>query len=717
MSLTTANNLNSFASSPTSVPLVGTPESLFSESLITARLGVYAGLFYALRAKHPPTAAHGLRVALGCSKWAVWRKFSEADRAVLEVAALLHDVGKIGVPDRVLQKPSPLDSQEQLLMEMQSATAAEVLGGAGATQELIDIVRRARDGFATDGKRQADAAKMLAVIDAFDSMTTEQVFRKALSRERAVDELFQYSGSQFDPELVQDFAVMIDQPRPELEAQVAKGWLEQFATQSTPGFGGSILPASSNSLQHVIDSVFHHRLLETLPDGAVYLDADGQILLWNRSAERMTGHQASTLTYRQWNTELMGLLDETGCPLDPQSCPFQAALRCGTPYSARLQLKHRGGRIIKVNLTGIPVVNGACHVTGVILLARDASEQVHLEERVQSLHVIAAQDTLTKVANRAELDRRLPAFLQVHTMAAQSGSLIICDIDHFKRINDTFGHQAGDEALVTFASVLRECSREGDLVARYGGEEFVVLCAACDNPAATARAEEIRRAVERTPVPALNGSTMTASFGVTENQAGDTAATMIARADRALLTAKSTGRNRVVQLGAGQDPDAATTPCQPLNAASKASWLQWFGGRQQVTILETERLASVPHAVAIQKLEGFISDHGAEILKTEPFRVTLRIDPQRTESSRRKGERHTVMIMEVTIKPVDYRNPRTNAYQSKTKLEIAIRSFNPRDRRGTVLLGQANQLLFSFNSYLVTQVITEEMRSAIAEHR
>lgn len=713
MPLTSANPPNSFASSLPGVPLPGS----LPDSPISGRLGVYAGLFYALRAKHPPTASHGLRVALGCSKWAVWRKMGESQRSLLEVAALLHDVGKIGVPDRVLQKPSPLDGQEQLLMEMQNATAAEVLRGAGATQELLDIVRRARDGFVTNGDRQTDAAKMLAIVDAYDSMTTEQVFRKALSRERAVDELFQYAGSQFDPELVQDFAVMIDQPRPELEAQVAKGWLEQLASQAIPGFGGSSLPVSSSSMQGVIDSVFHHRLLESLPDGAVYLDADGQILLWNRAAERMTGQQAATLTFRQWNSELMGLMDEAGCPLDADSCPFQAALRGGTQNNSRLQLRHSDGRVFNVNLTGIPVVNGNRRVTGAILLVRDASAQVHLEARVQSLHAIAAQDMLTKVANRAELDRRLPAFLQVHTMAAQSGSLIICDIDHFKRINDTYGHQAGDEALVTFANVLRECSREGDLVARYGGEEFVVLCAACDNPAATSRAEEIRRAVERTPVPALGGSTMTASFGVTENQPGDTASTIIARADRALLTAKSSGRNRVVQLGAGQDPDAPRQADESLEMTPKANWLNWFGGRQQVTILETERLASVPHAVAVQKLEGFISDHDAEILKTEPFRVTLRIDPMRTESSRRKGERHATMIMEVSVKPVDYRNPRTNTYQSKTKLDIVIRSINPRDRRGTALQGQANQLMVSFNSYLVTQPITDEMRSAIAEHR
>lgn len=215
---------------------------------------------------------------------------------------------------------------------------------------------------------------------------------------------------------------------------------------------------------------------------------------------------------------------------------------------------------------------------------------------------------------------------------------------------------------------------------------------------------------------------MTASFGVTELQSGDSAATIIARADRALLTAKSTGRNRVVQLGAGQDPDALPKGAEEQFEPAKASWLSWLTGRQQVTLLKTERLASVPHSLAIQKLEGFISDHRAEILKTEPFKVILRIEPHRIEPHRNDGarrscDRQTSMIMEVTVKPIDYRNPRTNAYQSKTKLDILIRTASARDRRESALMGQANQLLNSFNSYLVTQIITDEIRTAIVEHR
>ncbi len=158
------------------------------DALVKSRLGVYSGLFYALRAKHPPTAAHSLRVAMGCSKWACSRGMPEADRDMLEVSALLHDLGKIGVPDNVLQKPSQLEGHEQLMMEMSCSMATEMLRGAGAGDEVIRIVEQARIAF-QDQQHQLPSAHMMAIVDAFDSMTTEQVFRRAMSRERAIEEL------------------------------------------------------------------------------------------------------------------------------------------------------------------------------------------------------------------------------------------------------------------------------------------------------------------------------------------------------------------------------------------------------------------------------------------------------------------------------------------------------------------------------------------------
>ena len=135
--------------------------------------------------------------------------------------------------------------------------------------------------------------------------------------------------------------------------------------------------------------------------------------------------------------------------------------------------------------------NGVSH--GAALLLHDASSPDH----ARAARPVAAREGHPRPADAG----RQPGRVRPHPARAASSrtwsgglpcSLIICDIDHFKRINDTFGHQAGDEVLIAFAALLRRHCRSGDLVARYGGEEFVMLCADCDNATATRRAEELR---------------------------------------------------------------------------------------------------------------------------------------------------------------------------------------------------------------------------------
>jgi HD-GYP domain-containing protein (c-di-GMP phosphodiesterase class II) len=106
--------------------------SAHENKLIQARLGMASGLYSALRAKHPPTASHCLRVALGCSSWAAAMKLDDETCDLLEVAALLHDVGKIGVPDKVLLKPGRLQPEEIVLMSRHAARTIEILVSCGA---------------------------------------------------------------------------------------------------------------------------------------------------------------------------------------------------------------------------------------------------------------------------------------------------------------------------------------------------------------------------------------------------------------------------------------------------------------------------------------------------------------------------------------------------------------------------------------------------------
>ncbi len=690
-----------------------------NDRLAMSRLGAFTGMFYAVRAKHPPTAEHSLRVALGCSKWAYWRKLDASGRDLLEIAALLHDVGKIGVPDRVLQKPVQLDGQESLMMELQVGVGQEMLRGAGASETLIQIVHWAHhfcnvqpDQLPDSEQPVFELANMLAIVDAYDSMTTEQVFRRALSRERAMEELCTNSGTQFDSRLVQEFAELVAEPRPDVESAIAGRWLGQLRGDETPGFGE---PPGQSAAPARLDVMYHERLLETLKQATVYLDLEGKVLVWNRAAEGLTGRLASSTRHSRWNSKSMGLLTADGQPLE--SCPLAELWQQRVPVDTQLLLQPTDGSAVPVQFTAVPVYSGKQEFSGAILTICDTSAQTNLEQRVRSLHEIAARDPLTKVANRAELDRQLPRFLEQHLHDGRRGSLIICDIDYFKRINDRFGHQAGDDALVIFASLLEDVARDGDLVARFGGEEFVVLTEGCDNPAATARAEDMRRAVERTPVPALSGKTMTAGFGVTEIQPGDDSDTLLARADRALLMAKENGRNRVVQLGAGQcqTDQERSTPCKP--DAKPGGWMSWLRGAGD-SLVQIDYLAAVPKEVAVQKLKGFINDHSAELVTIEESKVVMRIDGQKSAAIRRNGERPAIMLMEVGIQSVQIRSGgRQATYQSRTKFSVSVSPVRARDRRSASLTGQAHQLLQSFQAYLVAQEIDQDLAQRIIEPR
>ena len=123
----------------------------------------------------------------------------------------------------------------------------------------------------------------------------------------------------------------------------------------------------------------------------------------------------------------------------------------------------------------IPVIGGDGAPQGAILLLHDASSETSLEQRCQSLADKATRDPLTQVANRAEFDRVHDMFVTAHQQQQVPCSLLMCDLDRFKLVNDTYGHQAGDEAIKSLAALLKGACRPGDLVARYGGEEFVML--------------------------------------------------------------------------------------------------------------------------------------------------------------------------------------------------------------------------------------------------
>lgn len=172
-----------------------------------------------------------------------------------------------------------------------------------------------------------------------------------------------------------------------------------------------------------------------------------------------------------------------------------------------------------------------------------------LEEANETISRLAAIDELTDLPNRRSFNGCFLAALSAARRHAHPLSLIIIDLDHFKAVNDCFGHAAGDEVLKEFASLLRDLARAEDLAARWGGEEFIILLPHTSCEAAAALAERIRIAFE-THCSLAAPRLLSASFGVAQLCSGDDDRALLQRADEALYRAKEQGRNRVVVANA-----------------------------------------------------------------------------------------------------------------------------------------------------------------------
>jgi diguanylate cyclase (GGDEF)-like protein len=203
------------------------------------------------------------------------------------------------------------------------------------------------------------------------------------------------------------------------------------------------------------------------------------------------------------------------------------------------------------------------HMVARLRRSREELDNVNaeLQAKNRELHQLSITDELTGLYNRKHLMETLSSEVTRSKRNGHTFALLVADIDHFKRINDTFGHQKGDEVLRLLAGVFRETIRSCDYVARYGGEEFILMLPEVGAAGGLEVAERIREQVARKRIPP-KGDRITISIGVAMfPEHGEIPEELFQRADQALYAAKTSGRNRVATAA---DQEAADQNKGPI---------------------------------------------------------------------------------------------------------------------------------------------------------
>jgi diguanylate cyclase (GGDEF)-like protein/PAS domain S-box-containing protein len=274
--------------------------------------------------------------------------------------------------------------------------------------------------------------------------------------------------------------------------------------------------------------------LEQTADSVMITDADGTIRYVNHAFEVYTGYSRDEAIGR------LPSLVKSG-EHDPDFYRrLWSTIRAGDSFRDTFINRKRNGELYYEEKTITPLQDETGRVHAFISTGKDVTER---EEMERQLREMAVTDPLTGLANRLHFEQALEDEMERSRRYASPLSLVMFDIDHFKAVNDTHGHEAGDDVLKGIATLAGERLRRSDRLARWGGEEFLILAPGVEARETAALAEKLRAAVADHDFGL--GDPVTASFGVAELMREDSPKHLIRRADDALYAAKENGRNRV----------------------------------------------------------------------------------------------------------------------------------------------------------------------------
>ena len=212
-------------------------------------------------------------------------------------------------------------------------------------------------------------------------------------------------------------------------------------------------------------------------------------------------------------------------------------IKQGKSWRGEIKNRAKDGSSYWVDVNIEPQFDSEGQITSYVAVRQDITDKKRIEE-------ISITDALPRLYNRLKLDTTLSTEVERANRYGHQLSLILFDVDNFKQVNDTYGHQAGDAVLIAIAEIVRTVVRTIDIAGRWGGEEFLIICPDTDLQGAAELAERLRHAIAQHDFGTVGHKT--SSFGVSLHQRNATLDELLAQADRALYRAKESGRNCVV---------------------------------------------------------------------------------------------------------------------------------------------------------------------------
>lgn len=500
----------------------------------------------------------------------------------LKVAALLHDVGKLAVPDHILAKPGPLTPEEYAKVRIHPQVAAEIIAGVPFPYPVAPLILNHHERWdgrgypaGLKGEQIPLGARILCIADYFEALTSERPYHGAMSEEAAIALMVHNSGKVFDPNVVDTFIRLLPGMRAEL-ARNNHGLPDPVARSSATteelSAVDAIAPLDARASVFEEISLAHreiyalYQIAQTMGTGlgvadtmaliapkltylvpfstcALFLRADATDTLRCRFATGTDADLVEHLSLRGggltgWIARTRRDLMERGAgntasggdvPTALQSA-LVAPLILGEQFIGMLALYHTDANFY-----------GDDHRRLLDRVCEQAAAVVHNAMVFEQTQEDSLTDALTGLPNTRFMRTHLTRELARAGRVKSEVSMIVLDLNGFKIINDHHGHSIGDRALRDVARVLRKTVRPYDVVVRYAGDEFIVVLSDCGHEEANDKRQELQQAVENIVFEAQPGDHMPLSISAglaVYPHDGDTYEALLAEADRRMYLDK-----------------------------------------------------------------------------------------------------------------------------------------------------------------------------------